>query len=142
MSLEAAIRVVEQTRPLITKQLLDFRNDTLDNSNGTPQEFNVVDVTDYTFQLIIKRTPIGARAQDGYPQVYDDDTYELKYDGTILDASLGTFTFQLDVAATACYGEYIAEIRWWDDSADLSGPPSDRVATTLSVARALDTTYP
>lgn len=142
MSLQSSIEVVEHTRPLITKQLLDFRNDTIDAAGGISHDQDPVDIADYTFQLIIKRTPIGLRSQDGYPQVYDDDTSELKYTGTIANASLGTFTFQLDRNATSCYGEYVAEIRWWNADDDTSGPPTDRVLTTFNVQRALDTTYP
>ena len=142
MALNTAIEINESSRPLITKQLLDFRNDSLVlNSMGLLPEQTPLDITGYTFQLVIKRQPVGFRVQDGYPQVYDADTYATRYEGTILDADEGTFTFQLDENITNCYGSYPAEIRWWDADADTSGPPTDRVGTEVLVNRVMDETY-
>lgn len=142
MGLDTAIEINESSRPLITKQLLDFRNDSLVLSDmGQLPSQTPVDITGYTFQLVIKRQPTGFRVQDGYPQVFDADTYATRYDGTILNADEGTFTFQLDEEITNCYGGYPAEIRWWDADADTAGTPTDRVATQVLVNRSMDETY-
>lgn len=144
MGLQDTITVVEQSAPRITKQLSDFRNDSLTATGtfGTAANQNPVVITGYTFQLLIKRTPIGIRAQDGRAQTYDEDVYALTYNGTILDPDEGTFYFQLDANATACYGTYVAEIRWWASGVSTLGAPSDRVLLQFNVNRRLSSTYP
>jgi len=142
MGLDSIIVVTEQSRPLITKQLTDFRNDSLVLSDmGQLPEQTPVDIAGFTFQLVIKRQPVGFRVQDGYPQVFDSDAYATRYEGTVLDADEGTFTFQLDDAITSCYGEFPAEIRWWNADDDVAGPPTDRVSCGVLVTRVMDETY-
>lgn len=139
MAIDTSISVMEATAPRITKQLLDFRNDSITvNDDGTIPSQTPVDITGYTFQLIIKRQPVGVNEATGYPQDYDADTYRKTYSGTILDAEEGTFYFDLDLAATSCYGAKPAEIRWWNDTADLTGPPTDRVLIDFIVTKTLD----
>lgn len=143
MALEDAISINEGTRPVVTKQLLDFRNDsmTVNGETGKMPSQSPVDITGYTFELVIKRQPVGFRVQDGYPQVYDSDTYATRYDGTIVSATDGTFKFTLDDSITSCYGEYPAEIRWWKSGDSTSAEPTDRVMTQVLINRVLDSTY-
>lgn len=140
MAIDSAISVLEATAPRITKQLLDFRNDSITPADATgliPSQ-TPVSITGYTFQLVIKRQPVGIDATTGYPQDYDTDTYRKIYTGTILLADEGTFYFDLDLAATSCYGAYPAEIRWWKSGAELTGPPTDRVLIDFIVTKTLD----
>lgn len=142
MALNESIIVVEQSAPWVYKQLTDFRKDSIVSDNGATNANNIVTITGYTFQLVIKREPTGVRAQDGYPQVFDADSTSKIYTGMIEgDPQDGTFKFELDLAATACSGDYPAEIRWWKFGASTAGIPSDRVAIRFIVEKALDQTY-
>lgn len=99
------ITVQQRTKLTVTYQLTTFRN------NYDP--LVPVDITGYTFKLLVKRDRGDA-----------DSLAWVDISGTIVTAASGLFSFELSAAQTAlAAGTWPGIIRWWSGSTSL--PPVD-----------------
>lgn len=123
MTVPNAIVVSEYSRP--TKTFVWTNSD-----EGTLQgPDNLVDITGYSFQLRVRRTPIENTGL-GTKLLVD-------LAGTIVTAAEGTFKFDLTAAHTGLPpGSYPGELLTWTSGAT-TNPPHYQKAITYTVARAL-----
>lgn len=99
------ITVQQRTRLTVTFQLTTFRN--------AYDAFVPVDITGYTFKLLVKRDRADL-----------DAVAWINRSGAIVDAETGLFSFELSAAETAlAAGTWPGIIRWWAGSTAL--PPED-----------------
>lgn len=115
---EEQIVVRQNSRPQITKVLKDRRNE--------DDPFGAVNITGYTFKLIVKRAFTDA-----------DSSALFDLSGTIVTAASGIYRFTLTSEHTAFPpGVYFGEIRWWDGSVS-NNPPLDAIAVRYIVQQAV-----
>jgi hypothetical protein len=110
---DKTIKVQQRTKLTIQFQLTTFRDEY--------DPFAVVDITGYTFKLLVKRDPGDA-----------DSLAWVNLTGTIEDATSGLFSFELSAAATSLApGTWPGILRWWDGSVLL--PPVDAWSVDYTV---------
>ena len=113
------ISVRQNTRPIITRVLRDFRNE----SNPVA----VVNITGYALKLSVKR------------EITDSDSdavFDLS--ASIVTAASGTYRFTLTPEHTFLpAGTYPGEIRWWTDGT-ATNPPHDALSVDFIIQTAVD----
>lgn len=115
----ANIRVRQNTRPQQFFQLKDFRNPSDPNA--------LIDITAYSFRLMVKRDLADADAQAFFDLA-----------GVIAVALDGSVRFDLTAEHTAMpVGRYPGEIRWWSDAVE-TNPPTDAVRFSYIVEDPVD----
>ena len=104
---DKTITLVANTAPVLTYQLTTFR------SAANP--YALVDITGYTFKLMVKPTLAAPDAQAFFDLA-----------GAIVTAASGIFSFTLTTAHTAFMpGTYPGQIRWWNSTPGAAEPPDD-----------------
>lgn len=102
---DKTIIVQQRIKTEVTYQLTTFRNEY--------DPFAVVDITGYTFKMLVKRDRADA-----------DSLAWIDITGSIVDAASGLFKFELAAPQTALpEGNWPGIIRWWSGSTGL--PPND-----------------
>ncbi len=115
------ITVRENSRPFLTFEMVDFRNEV--------DPTLAVDITGWAFRLVVKN------------DIDDPDAQALvDLAGVIVSAPAGTFSFTLTTAHTSLApGTYVGEIRWWEDGVT-TNPPHDAWRVSYTVQKAVDNT--
>lgn len=111
------IEVSELTAPVITRQLLKFRDGT--------QETQPEDIGGYTLKLIVKNSLDLSDARAFF-----------ELDAVIVDSAQGTYSFTMTLAHTSMpAGTYPSEIRIWNGPT--SNPPLDAIPVDYTVLAAV-----